>query len=303
MSMSSGSLLVAEPRSLYIVEPSSPQWIEVLVNCPNRQELDDKEDKLYNLYTYSIPSDLKVTPGDIVSVPFGPQILGGVAIRYTDSLPVHIDYNQVKNIYDVIASGFFTRTYFTLLEKVSSYYCTNLISVIKAALPPGLLNKYQRRIRLKKDNIPPGADTFCTAAAAQILKLLQQQKDGDYSYLFLKNKVRGSRKAIKDLGKREWIESYFKAPDPPKAQFKKVAILNSYFAKDISKRHQEILHFIKSKGGQILVSELVQEAKTTAKTIQKLAENGYIIIEDQEVLRLEQGVNEFRDQSKQLSQH
>ena len=83
---------------------------------------------------------------------------------------------------------------------------------------------------------------------------------------------------------------------------KKVAILNSYFAKDISKRHQEILHFIKSKGGQILVSELVQKAKTTTKTIQKLEENGYIIIEDQEVLRLEQGIDDIRDQSKQLSQ-
>ena len=70
MSMSSGSLLVAEPRSFYIVEPSSPQWIEVLVNSPWGQEL----------CIYSISPDLMVQPGDIVSVPFGKQIMGGIAI-------------------------------------------------------------------------------------------------------------------------------------------------------------------------------------------------------------------------------
>ncbi len=291
MSMSSGSLLVAEPKSLYIVEPSSPQWIEVLLNSPWGQEL----------CIYSIPSNLIVQPGDIVSVPFGKQIIGGLAIKYANSIPEYLSHEQVKDIDDVITSGFFTKNYFKLLEKVANYYSTELITVIQAALPPKLLSKSQQRIRLKIENIPPGAETFCPPAVARILRLLQQQKDGDYSYIFLKNKVKGARKAIKELRKREWIESYFQAPEPPKAQFKKVAILNSYFSKDISKRHQEILHFIKSKGGEILVSELVKEAKTTTKTIQNLEKNGYILIEDQEVLRLDQEFTDDRDNSKQLS--
>ncbi len=292
MSMSSGSLLVAQPRSSYILEPSSPQWIEVLLNSPWGQEL----------CIYSIPSDLSVEPGDIVSVPFGKQIIGGIAIRYANSIPEYLNDDQVKDIDDVVTSGFFTQNYLKLLNKVSQYYCTNLITVIQAALPPNLLSKSQRRIRLKIENIPPGAETFCPAAAARILRMLKAQTDGDYSYSFLKNKVKGATIGIKELRKRDWIESYFKAPEPPKAQFKKIAILNSYFSKDISKRHQEILHFIKNKGGQILVSELVKEAKTTTKTIQKLEENGYIIIEDQEVLRLEQEGSDTRDELKQLNQ-
>ncbi len=289
--MSSGSLLVHEPRSFYIVEPASPQWIEVLLNSPWGQEL----------CIYSIPSDLMVQPGDIVSVPFGKQIIGGIAIRYTHSIPKYLNNDQVKPIDDLITSGFFTKKYFQLLEKVANYYCTDIITVIKAALPPNLLSKSQQRIRLKIENIPPGAETFCPPAAAQILNLLKAQTEGDYSYNFLKNKVKGAKKAIKELRKRNWIESYFQAPEPPKAQFKKVAILNNYFSQDISKRQQEILHFIKSKGGQILVRELVKEAKTTTKTIQKLEENGYILIEDQEVLRLEQEFSDIRDNSKQLS--
>ena len=104
MSMSSGSLLVAEPRSFYIVEPSSPQWIEVLVNSPWGQEL----------CIYSISPDLMVQPGDIVSVPFGKQIMGGIAIRYANSIPEYLNHYQVKAIDDVITSVFFKKNYFKL---------------------------------------------------------------------------------------------------------------------------------------------------------------------------------------------
>ncbi|MGK7962686.1 primosomal protein N' [Crocosphaera sp.] len=292
MSLSSGSLLVSQPRSFYIVEPSTPQWIEVLLNSPWGQEV----------CIYSIPSDFMVQPGDIVSVPFGKQIIGGIAIRYAHSIPKYLNNEQIKAIDDVITSGFFTKTYFQLLEKVADYYCTDIITVIQAALPPNLLSKSQQRIRLKIENVPPGAEIFCPPAAAKILNLLKAQTEGDYSYNFLKNKVKGARKAIKELRKRDWIESYFQAPNPPKAQFKKIAsLLNSYFPKDISKRHQEILHFMKIKGGQISVIDLVKEAKTTIKTIEKLEEKGYILIENQERLRLEQGSADNRDNSKQLT--
>jgi primosomal protein N' (replication factor Y) len=55
-------LLVAEAQSSYTV--NSQQWVEVLVDCPGIQ----------GLYTYSLPTDLTVRGGDIVSVPFGMQI-------------------------------------------------------------------------------------------------------------------------------------------------------------------------------------------------------------------------------------
>ncbi|PSB67989.1 hypothetical protein C7B61_03240, partial [filamentous cyanobacterium CCP1] len=46
---------------------SRPQWVEVLVDCPGTQ----------GLYTYRIPPDLEIQPGDILSVPFGSQQVGG----------------------------------------------------------------------------------------------------------------------------------------------------------------------------------------------------------------------------------
>ena len=49
------SLVVAEPGSSYQCGLSEKQWLEVLVDCPGVQ----------GLYTYSLPPDLSVQPGDI----------------------------------------------------------------------------------------------------------------------------------------------------------------------------------------------------------------------------------------------
>ena len=60
------SALVAEPIATYQAQ-KTPQWLQVLVDCPGIQ----------GLYTYSLPPELTVESGDIVSVPFGTQITGG----------------------------------------------------------------------------------------------------------------------------------------------------------------------------------------------------------------------------------
>ncbi|WP_232285734.1 primosomal protein N' [Crocosphaera chwakensis] len=303
MSMSSGSLLVAQPRSSYIVEPSSPQWIEVLVDCPNIQELDNKEDKSYKLYTYSIPCDFKVTPGDIVSVPFGTQILRGVVIRYTYSFPDHISYNQVKNIYDVIASGFFTTTYFKLLEKVSSYYCTDLITVIKAALPPGLFTKSQRRIRLRQDNIPPGAEMFCRTAAAKILSLLQQQKDGDYSVKYIQREVTGARQGIQELTKKRWIESYLKTTRKTQAKKQKiVTLIVEQFPHDLTSKQLEFLQVLRRKGGELWLTDLLDVLETKSDSVVKaLAKKECVVIKYRERLRFLENPKQKQEQNKVLT--
>jgi primosomal protein N' (replication factor Y) len=54
----------------------------------------------------------------------------------------------------------FSATYWQLLETVSQYYQTPLIQVIRAALPPGLLGRSQRRVRLRPEAIPAEAEMF-----------------------------------------------------------------------------------------------------------------------------------------------
>lgn len=101
-------LIVAEPKSPYQLDLIQAKWIEVLVDFPGigdrLQETGDREQKLF---TYTVPNELSVQPGDILSVPFGAQVVGGIAIRYIDSLPENLDASRVREVEDVITSGFF----------------------------------------------------------------------------------------------------------------------------------------------------------------------------------------------------
>ena len=94
----STNLLVAEPQVIYEMNPQ--QWVEVLVDSPGATQMS------VGLYTYSLPAELQVQSGDIVSVPFGMQLIGGIVIRLVTSPPVDLDPARIRPIEDVITSGF-----------------------------------------------------------------------------------------------------------------------------------------------------------------------------------------------------
>ncbi|GAB4239312.1 MAG: primosomal protein N' [Stanieria sp.] len=284
---------VAEETKLYQTASNQPQWVEVLVDCPGIQ----------GLYTYSLPSDLIVNPGDILSVPFGAQIIGGIAIRLCHSPPVDLELSRIRPVEDVITSGFFPQSYWQLLQQVAQYYCSDLMSVIRVALPPGLLGRSQRRIRLKPESIPPGAETFCSVVARQILQLLQNQAEGDYSVNYLKNQVKGAIRGIRELSKRGWIESYLEPPRPIQAKLKTaVTLINDNFLLDLTSRQREVLQVLKNNGGEIWLTELIQRCRTTSTTVKKLADKGYVTLSEREILRKEQGIAQQQDIPKQLNQ-
>jgi primosomal protein N' (replication factor Y) (superfamily II helicase) len=139
------SLVVAEPGESYQSGATVNRWVEVLVDCPG--SLTEIE-KGGNLYPYKLPTGLEVKPGDILSVPFGAQHLTGVAIRLLTKPPADLPLEKIRDVEDVIQKKFFRDSYWTLMERVSQYYYTQLIQVIRTALPPGLLGRSQRRIRL-----------------------------------------------------------------------------------------------------------------------------------------------------------
>ncbi len=271
------SVLLAQPKTKYQEKPPKPLWVEVLVDFQEG----------HNLYIYRLASGLVVKPGDIVSVPFGNQVKGGIAIRYLESLPSTLDPSQVKDIEDVIAQGFFPAEFWQLLNRLALYYCSPLISVIRLTLPPGLLTKSQSRVRLKPEALPPGAETFCTHAGQQILQLLRAQKVGDYSVKYLQRQVRGAQRGIKELRKRGWVESYIEAPKPtrPKQQ-KAVTLVVEAMPSDVTPRQREMLEVLRRQGGEMWLSELLQACNASSSIITALEAKGYVVVQQREVLRL-----------------
>ncbi|BAZ44320.1 primosomal protein N' [Chondrocystis sp. NIES-4102] len=297
--------IVAEAQSNYLI--NSGQWVEVLVDCPGAQRTshtgrDNRPDVSSGLYTYSLPPELEVHSGDIVSVPFGMQTTGGIAVRLLNSPPTNIDINRIRPIEDIITSGFFPETYWQLLSKIADYYQSDLIDAIRVALPPGLLGRSQRRIKLNITAIPPGAETFCSKNAAEILKLLKQQAEGDYSVNYLKNQIKGANRGIRELSKRGWIENYLEPPKRAKPKLKTaVTLVTQSFLDDLTSRQREILQILQNSGGELWLQDILQKCRTTSATLKKLEAKNYLILSEREILRKEQGVAQTADRPKELN--
>jgi primosomal protein N' (replication factor Y) len=274
----SKGLTIAEPTSPYQLENSpSPQWVEVLVDAPYAEDL----------YTYRVGT-LTVKPGDIVSVSFGNSVVGGIAIKLLASPPQNLAIDKIKDIEDVITTGFFPANYWQLLERVAEYYLTDLINVVRVALPPKLLGKSQKRVRLLTENIPDGAENFCSAKAIEVIRLLQNSKTGNYTYSFIQQKIRGVNRAIRELVKRKWLETYLQPP--PKASpklTKVVTFISDTTESRITQKQREVLTVLKNSGGELALGKLVKKCQLSGNsTINSLVNKGCIVIQERESLRL-----------------
>lgn len=270
-------------------------WVEVLVDCPGVE----------GLFTYHLPADLTVKPGDILSVPFGTQQVGGIAIRCCHTPPAGLDASQVRAVDSVISAGFFPAHYWSLLNRVATYYCTSLMQVVRVALPPGLLARSQRRIRLIASAEDPAERAqqlaLLSPTARQLLELLQASKTGDYSWQHLQRQLKGVSKALQELGKLGWVENYLQPPTPVRPKLKQAVTLVAPTAANLTARQQEVLSVLQRQGGEVWLADLLQLCRTSSSTLKSLAEKGCVVLEPREVLRTETGIALQSDRPKQLT--
>ncbi len=293
MSNPYSGLLLAEPGASYQCHKPQEKWIEVLVDCPGTGQ---------KLFTYSLPPDLSVKSGDIVSVSFGSRYLGAIVIRPVDSPPADLEPEKIKEVEDIIATGFFAPSYWQLFSKVANYYYTELITAIRIGLPPGVLGRSQRRIRLNTETLPKGAEHFCNPTAKQILQLLQSSKSQDYSAQYLHKQIKGAERGLRDLIKRGWVESYLAAPKTARPKLQKaVTLVVDYSLPNLTKRQQEIIAVLRSHGGELWLNQLLTLAGTTTKTVEGLEEKGCIVVEAREILRREEEGEYSPDEAKELT--
>ncbi|NJN04906.1 MAG: DEAD/DEAH box helicase, partial [Leptolyngbyaceae cyanobacterium RM1_1_2] len=265
-------------------------WVEVLVDCPGAQ----------GLYTYQLAADLEVSPGDILSVPFGSQQLGAIAVRLLSELPQQLRSSQIRTV-DTFVAGFFSPAYWQLLERLAAYYQTPLIQVIRTALPPGLLAKSKRRVRLVLP--PPTSSISLSGSAQQLLSRLQQSPTGDYSWQYLQQQSRSAYRDLQQLLQQGWVESYLATPQPPRPKQQQAVsvIVHANSVEGLTRRQQEILTVLQRQGGDCWLSEALQLCRTTSATLKGLAEKGCLAIESREVLRTTHSSGGERDRPKVLT--
>ena len=265
---------LAEPLTAY--SPAGESWVEVLVDCPGAQ----------GLYTYCCPAELAIAPGDILSVPFGSQQVGAIAIRLLAQKPESLEAEAIREVEDVTCPRFFPTHYWQVLERVADYYQTPLIQVLRTALPPGLLGRSQRRIRLNRDAMPPGGEAFLSPVAQQVLEKLSAQKQGDYTWQYLQRQVRGAGRGLRELLQRGWVESYLEPPSTVRPKQRQVVTLvNTPPDLILTPRQTEILEILKRRGGELGLQELLQISRVSSSVVKALAQKGCVVVQSREVLR------------------
>jgi primosomal protein N' (replication factor Y) (superfamily II helicase) len=291
---------VTEQGESYSSQAKLCQWVEVLVDCPG----------CLDLFTYKIPEQLEIKPGDILSVPFGSTQVGAIAIRLLNQPPADLPPEKIREVEDVVSQAFFPPGYWFLLNRVAAYYYTPLIQVIRVALPPGLLGRSQRRLRLTpfgKQNL----SIYISPTAQTIIALLQKTPAADYSYHYIQQKVKAAYRGIRELIRLGLAENYLEPPQLSKPKLQKAVTLvgaqglrphNPYSDDhDLTPRQQEIVEVLRRQGGEIWQSELLQLCSTSPSTLKALVDKGYIVIEARERLRQEQGPAVTEDRAKSLT--
>ncbi|MDZ8223085.1 primosomal protein N' [Nostoc sp. ChiVER01] len=311
-------LLVAQASESYQSGITVNRWVEVLVDCPGST----------GLFTYRLPAQLEIKPGDILSVPFGAQQLGAIAIRLLAQPNVDLPPEKIREVEDIVSVGFFPSAYWELLNRVAAYYYTPLIQVIRVALPPGLLGRSQRRIRLVGGREAGGRGTrgphgvgiggegaggssyllassdplaFLTPTARQVWELLQAQPAGDYSFVYLQQKVKSAYRGIRELLRFGLVESYLEPPRLTRPKLQKAVTLTGTIDHELTTRQREILEVLRRHNGELWQNELLQICNASSSILKTLTQKGYIVIEEREVLRTEQGPALAGDGAKSLT--
>ncbi|RMF68873.1 MAG: DEAD/DEAH box helicase, partial [Cyanobacteria bacterium J069] len=282
---------LAETTAPYRADPEPAGWVEALVDCPGAQDL----------YTYRVPTGAAIAPGDILSVPFGGRQLGAIAIRTLTQRPPDLEPSAMRLVEEVVCRSFFPPGYWDLLQQVAQYYCTPLIQVVRTALPPGLLGRSQRRIRLHRAALPDAPNCF-HPAAQQLLEKLQVQKTGDYTWQFLQRQVKGARAGLQELLARGWVESYLEPPAPVRPKLRQaVTLVHPSGVDDLSPRQHEVLEVLKRGGGELWLQDLLQRCQVSSSVVKGLVQKGWVVVQPREVLRSEAGADIIADRPKDLT--
>lgn len=266
-------------------------WANVLVDCPG----------INDVLTYVVPSGWMVRVGDVVQVPVSSKTVGGIVMRLCTSLPVQLQGIKIRPIAAIVAPQFLPATYLQLLARVADYYCAPLMRVVQTALPPGLLQRSQHRVRLLPDRIPDGWDAFCSAPAQALITQLKQNVVAGYTVSYLKRHVPQAQRAIRELRKRDWLIQEYVIPQPPQPKRQQVVTLLRAPDADLTTRQQEVLRSLQEQKGQMWLQDFLKIAKTTKATLERLEAKAYVTIATTERLRLGETIAVQTDQPKALT--
>ncbi len=270
-----------EPTSALAGEvPALPPVVQVLPNCAG----------LETPLTYAIPPHLHVQAGDILTVPLGSRVVSAIALEVLDRSDASDFDGELKPVLEVAVASPFPPRYWALLAQVADYYRTPLVQVVKAALPPKLMDGGAYRVRLRSPDLSAHEEVLATlsAAARAVAELLaaSQERDRSLSRKYLQQKLpRYASRGLRELQQQNLVELSLASPHRPQAKVEEAIALLRPPAEADTPRQREILTCLQRAGGELRRADLIRQAKTTPGAIATLAARGFVACYPREVLR------------------
>ncbi|HSM83783.1 MAG TPA: DEAD/DEAH box helicase, partial [Nodosilinea sp.] len=268
------------------------QWVNVLVDYGGQPAE----------YTYAVPEELAVQVGDILTVPFRQQSIGAIALSLSTTPPANLVPHQIRPVEGIVEQRFFAPAYWALLQRVAHHYQVPLIQVLKTALPPGMLARSQRRLRLRRHALPQPLPHPHAPAIAALIDDLQRSPSADYTWPYLQKRGHSYR-TLQQLIQLGWAESYLAPPQPPQAKQRQAVtvVASDPLPPDLTPRQQAIIATLRRHGGDVWLSDALQLCQTTSPTLKRMAQAGCLVIEPRQQLRAEVGPALSADQPKPLT--
>jgi primosomal protein N' (replication factor Y) (superfamily II helicase) len=271
------------------------------------------------VFTYAVSHDLldTIQVGQAVMVPFGaqPELLGFVVERL-DSLPdTDKHLKKVREVIEITdESPLFDADYYDFLRWVAEYTGATVYQVLTCALPAALFKRLGKRVSAgpalmnaevwqqvlraldaQSDPKKRQAEQRAVKSIAACLQTRTEQSEG-YRPRYLANRcgmpLKDMNRLLGWLKKREAVvlESDWKSQSAPKTQRMvfatrpsghAIALETGTVETVLSSRQQVIVDALADVGDSgVPMIELLQRLKTTAPTVKKLAESGWLRIED-----------------------
>ncbi|MBM3956805.1 MAG: primosomal protein N' [Gemmatimonadetes bacterium] len=107
-------------------------------------------------FTYSVPGEMRVAPGDLVWVPFGPRLLQGLVFATVEESPVE----ETRDILGRVEGGpFLVPGQLEVARWIAGHYRTGLFSAAAQMLPPGAASRQRTWLR-RPARLPEGVDAL-----------------------------------------------------------------------------------------------------------------------------------------------
>ena len=264
----------------------SPEFVEVALPVPLRQT-----------FTYCVPYGMQanIKIGSRLLVPFGKRHLTGYAVALHESLSEELELEEfeIKEVLELLDNEpLLTEEIIKLTQWTSDYYASAWGEVLKASLPAGINVTVEQIIAINSR----GKDEVIKLETAKTQKaqiLFYLSNNGETSLRELKKSFGASKtlRAVNALLKNEFVTKYHRTLTTkvkPKRR-KAVRLLppenHKPTAKKLSETQQKIIDYLLKEDGEVLFTELIENADVGASPINTLAKYGFVEIFVTEVMR------------------